>query len=76
MHRVVDSIQRWLVRQEWRQQDACPTDLRGFGGEDAFVFLHGVAVGHAGEVIADRRVEAEFPDALTGVLADFCGCLT
>jgi len=44
--------------------------LRSFRGKDAFVFLHGVAVGHAGEVIADGSVDAEFADAFAGMLAD------
>ena len=49
--------------------------LRGFGRKNSFVFLHGVAVGHAGEIIADGAVEAEFADALAGVFADFRGVL-
>jgi len=49
--------------------------LHGFGRKNPFVFLHGVAVGHAGEVIADGAVKAEFADALAGVLADLGGVL-
>ena len=39
------------------------------------MFLHGVAVGHAGEVIADGAVDAEFADAFAGLLADRGGVL-
>lgn len=39
--------------------------------ENAGVFLDGVTIGHAGEVITDGTVNADLADAFAGLLADF-----